>query len=187
MLPVQNDLVTIPIDPLGMQSAPGDFLITSAWDNGGGELSLHLKEQDMITETQTSAYDIRDAFYNVVTAAPFFAGFTCRKNKMLPVQRNLIPYLGVYLVDEMMTPDGDANAGCIRFTHNVRIGFSMIQVNNDPNAAEQAADQAMQAIMVIGLHRFAFDECAAQQQSRGRRHRGDHARHAAADLWRAVD
>ena len=102
----------------------------------------------MITETQTSAYDIRDAFYNVVTAAPFFAGFTCRKNKMLPVQRNLIPYLGVYLVDEMMTPDGDANAGCIRFTHNVRIGFSMIQVNNDPNAAEQAADQAMQAVMV---------------------------------------
>jgi hypothetical protein len=101
-----------------------------------------------VSETQTSGYDIRDAFYNVVTAAPFFANFTCRKNKMLPVQRNLIPYLGVYLVDEMMTPDGDANAGCIRFLHNVRIGFSMIQVNNDPNAAEQGADQAMQAIMV---------------------------------------
>ena len=44
--PVQNDLVTIPTDPLGMQSAPGNFLITSVWENGGGELSLHLKAQE---------------------------------------------------------------------------------------------------------------------------------------------
>ena len=149
--------MTIPADPLGMQSAPGDFLITSAWENGGGEISLHLEKTNMITETQTSAYDIRDAFYNVVTAAPLFTGFTCRKNKMLPVQRNLIPYLGVYLVDEMHTPDGDANAGCIRFIHNVRIGFSMIQVNNDPNMAEQLADQAMQQIMIA-----AYTDLASQ-------------------------
>lgn len=43
--PQQNDEVTIPVDPLGMQTAPGDFTITSAWDNGGGEISLHLRKK----------------------------------------------------------------------------------------------------------------------------------------------
>jgi hypothetical protein len=42
VLPVQNDEVTIPADPFGMQSAPGDFTVNSVWENGGGELSLHL-------------------------------------------------------------------------------------------------------------------------------------------------
>ena len=46
---------------------------------------------------------------------PFFANYTKRKNKMLQVQPDLLPYLGVYLLDETMTPDGDANAGNIRF------------------------------------------------------------------------
>lgn len=45
VLPQQNDELTIPVDPFGMQSAPGDFLITSTWENGGGELSLHLKKK----------------------------------------------------------------------------------------------------------------------------------------------
>lgn len=44
--PQQGDLVTIPADsPFGMASAPGDFTITSVWENGGGELSLHLRKQ----------------------------------------------------------------------------------------------------------------------------------------------
>jgi hypothetical protein len=45
VLPQQNDEVTIPADPFGMQDAPGDFIIASAWDNGGGEFSLHLKKK----------------------------------------------------------------------------------------------------------------------------------------------
>jgi hypothetical protein len=68
---------------------------------------------------------------------------------MLPVQPNLIPYLGVYLVDETMVPDGDANAGCIRFSHTARIGFSVIVQNNDQDAAAQAADHAFLRIMSI--------------------------------------
>jgi hypothetical protein len=111
----------------------------------------------LITEIQTYAFDIRDAFFNVVTADPFFAGYTKRKNKMRPVQQNLIPYLGVYLLPETTTPDGDANAGCIRFTHTVPIGFSAIVANSDPDVAEATADQAMQRIMVSAytdLHLF---------------------------------
>jgi hypothetical protein len=42
ILPQQDDQVTIPAD--GDVPAVGDFLITSAWDNGGGEISLHLRK-----------------------------------------------------------------------------------------------------------------------------------------------
>ena len=101
----------------------------------------------MITETQSSGYDIRDAFFNLFDADPYFAAYTRRKNKMLPVQQNLVPYLGVYLVGESMTPDGDANAGCVRFFHIVRIGFSLIVANSDTNVAEMQADQAYWQVM----------------------------------------
>lgn len=101
----------------------------------------------MITEQQSSGYDIRDAFFNLLDADPYFAAFTRRKTKMLPVQQNLIPYLGVYLAAESMLPDGDANAGCVRFLHNVRIGFSLIIANSVPETAEQLADQAFLHVM----------------------------------------
>lgn len=101
----------------------------------------------MITEQQSSGYDIRDAFFNLLNADPYFAAYTRRKDKMLPVQQNLIPYLGVYLVDEIMTPDGDANAGCVRFTHTVRIGFSIVVASSTPNAAEKTADQGFLQVM----------------------------------------
>jgi hypothetical protein len=101
----------------------------------------------MITETQTAALNIRDAMYNVVTVDPYFSGYTLRKTKMFPVQPNLVPYLGVYLADELHVPDGDANAGCIRFNHTIRIGFSVIQASNDPVALEAGIDAAHLKIM----------------------------------------
>jgi hypothetical protein len=101
----------------------------------------------MITETQTQTLDIRDAMYNIVTVDPFFAGYTFRKTKMLPVQIDLIPYLGVYIADEITVPDGDANAGCIRFNHTSRIGFSVVQANNNPVTLEQSIDAAYLKIM----------------------------------------
>jgi len=103
----------------------------------------------LITETQSCAYDIRDTFFNVVSQHPFFAGFTTRRNRMLSVQPPNLPYLGVYLVDEVMTPDGDANAGMITFSHVARIGFSVAVQNNDQDAAAQVADQAFLKIMTI--------------------------------------
>jgi hypothetical protein len=96
----------------------------------------------MITESQSFAVDIRDAMYNVVTADSYFANYTFRKTRMLPVQANLIPYLGVYLVDEVDIPDGDANAGMIRFSETARIGFSIVQANNDQVALELGIDAA---------------------------------------------
>jgi hypothetical protein len=102
---------------------------------------------DTITLTQSYSLVIRDIFFDAVSGVPFFANFTKRKSKMLQVQPQDLPYLGVYILDEQMTPDGDINAGEIRFTHTLRIGFSVIILNNDPVASEVKLDQAFWAIM----------------------------------------
>ena len=97
----------------------------------------------MITEKQSFAFDIRDTFYNVVTADAFFQGFTTKKNRMLPVQPDQLPYLGVYVAGETRAPDGEANAACVRFVHTPRIIFSVVTANNDRDAAEALSDRAL--------------------------------------------
>jgi hypothetical protein len=100
-----------------------------------------------LVESQSFAVDIRDAMFDVVTSNPYFAGYTFRKTKMMPVQADLLPFLGVYVIDEMMVPDGDANTGCVRFNHTSRIGFSVIQANSDPDALEHGIDAAYLRLM----------------------------------------
>lgn len=100
-----------------------------------------------ITDTQSYSLVIRDGLFDAVSSDPFFASYTCRKTKMLSVQHQLLPYLGVYVIDETMLPDGDGNAGHIRFSHTLRIGFSAIVANNDQVVAEQMADAAYWRIM----------------------------------------
>jgi hypothetical protein len=100
-----------------------------------------------ITDTQSYSLVIRDALFDAVSSDPFFADYTCRKTKMLAVQTQLLPYLGVYIIDETMTPDGDANAGMIRFSHTLRVGFSAMVANNDQVIAELQIDAAFWRIM----------------------------------------
>jgi hypothetical protein len=99
------------------------------------------------SDTQSYSDILRDVFFAKVVTLPFFEGFKARRCKMLQVQPEQLPYLGVYIVDEVMAPDGDANAGHIRFIHTLRLGFSVIIQNNDPVAAELKLDQAFWAIM----------------------------------------
>ena len=100
-----------------------------------------------VTATQSYSFVIRDMFFNKLVAAPFFAGFTTRKSKALQLAQNTLPYLGVYFVQEEMSPDGDFDAGEIRFTHFLKLGFSVVIINNDPVACEAKLDQAFWAIM----------------------------------------
>src|SRR4029077_20625840 len=58
-----------------------------------------------------------------------------------------IPALGVYFVNEDMSPDGDLNVGEIRFTHMLKLGFSVIVQNNDTVLCEAKLDQAFWTIM----------------------------------------
>jgi hypothetical protein len=76
-----------------------------------------------------------------------FSGWTSRKSKVFKIQSQNLPFVGVYIVGEKLTPDGDANVGDIRFYHTLRIGISAIVAVNDPDAAEDALDGAYWAIM----------------------------------------
>jgi hypothetical protein len=90
---------------------------------------------------------IRDGLYDILTANPAFAGYTVRKNKMIIMQEEYLPFLSVYILDETMGPDGDINAGEIRFIHNLRVGFSVLIADNDQDALETAIDAAWWSIM----------------------------------------
>jgi len=100
-----------------------------------------------ITETQSYAVVIRDALFAKAVTLPFFQGFHARRCKQLQVQPEHLPYLGVYIIEEAMGPDGDINAGHIRFTHTLRVGFSVQIVNNDSVQSELTLDQGFWALM----------------------------------------
>ena len=100
-----------------------------------------------VTDTQSYSHVIRDVFFGALQADPFFASYTCRKNKMLVARPEYLPYLGVYIIDETMLPDGDGNAGEVRFIHALRIGFSVLAANNDQDALELQLDAAYWRIM----------------------------------------
>ncbi len=100
-----------------------------------------------VTDTQSYSHVIRNVFFDAVSADPFFASYTCRKNRMLVARPEYLPYLGVYVIDETMLPDGDGNAGEVRFIHALRIGFSVLAANNDQDALEAQLDAAYWRIM----------------------------------------
>jgi hypothetical protein len=96
--------------------------------------------------TQTPAYVVRDAIYTRVVAMPFFAGFTFSKNKMLRVQTQDLPHVGVYVINELLLPEGDPNAGDIRLRDSARYGFSVMIVDNENEDGEATLDEAFDAI-----------------------------------------
>lgn len=101
----------------------------------------------MTERKQSYALTIRDIFFDAVSDIPYFATFTKRKCKQFQVQPQNLPYLGVYILDEQMSPDGDINAGEVRFYHTLRLAFSVMIQNNDPVQSEVTMDESFQAIM----------------------------------------
>ena len=97
--------------------------------------------------TQSDSGIIRDVLFAKCITLPFFEGFTARRCKQLPTQSYHLPYLGVYVLDENMGPDGDPNVGTIRFISDFKIGFSVQMENNDPVELELRLDEAFWAIM----------------------------------------
>jgi len=102
-----------------------------------------------VTDTQSYSLVIRDVFFDALGRDPFFECYKKRKTKMLTVQPDLLPFLGVYIMDETMLPDGDLNAGFYDFIHTLRIGFSVIIANNDQVVAESQIDAAFWRIMHV--------------------------------------
>ena len=100
----------------------------------------------MISEAQSYSWIIRNVLFDALVADPFFAGFICRKTKMLPSRPETLPYLGVYIIDDTQSPDGDGNAGEVRFIDACRIGFSVLLANNDQVVLEAGLDAAWRRI-----------------------------------------
>jgi hypothetical protein len=103
--------------------------------------------EDAIFDTQSYGLVIRDTLYAKTVTLPFFAGFTSRRCRQMPTQVFSLPFLGVYFMNESMRPDGDANAGEVRFINDMTIGFSVIIQDNDPVQSELKLDAAFWAIM----------------------------------------
>lgn len=97
---------------------------------------------------QSSAFNLREAMLAAALRMPLFVtGFTIRRSRQLPIQKDQLPVLGVYFVDENHVPDGLGNSGELVFAHTARIGFSVVVVNNDPAEAEATLDRAYWALM----------------------------------------
>src|SRR5262245_36026123 len=60
-------------------------------------------------------------------------------------------YLGIYFVKESMDSDGDSNHAEPRFLHKLRLGFSYLIQNNDPDEAEDIIDAGHWSLMKL-LH-----------------------------------
>ena len=113
-------------------------------------MNIRTLPPDGITQTQSCTWVLREVFIATLQALPFFSTFNVKRSAYSPLQTKDVPLLGVYILDEAMTPDGDANAGEIRFVHTFRLGFQAIIKNNDPEASEQKLDMIYRAIM-LGL------------------------------------
>jgi phage gp46-like protein len=98
-----------------------------------------------ITETQSYTWVLREALIGALL--PLFDGFTLLRTNQKPIQKQDLPVLGAYILQEKMSPDGDLKAGNIRFIHDFQIGFSIVIANNDPDVAEQKLDAASWTLM----------------------------------------
>jgi hypothetical protein len=101
------------------------------------------------TTGSTEAIIVRDKFVTRMQAMPFFNGFNFSTDKAVVIDAdNKIPFVGVYFIGEDLTPDGDANAGDVRFRSTAIYGFSVIIQNNDSKQAEYTLDQAYKILTV---------------------------------------
>lgn len=110
-------------------------------------LRIHGKSPRVTGSRSSYSFMLRDAVLARIKALNDFAGFTFASTASLAIQPQSIPYCGVYFLSEMMTPDGDADAGEVRFRTVTKIGISVIIQNNDPASADMKLDQIYQSVM----------------------------------------
>jgi hypothetical protein len=102
-----------------------------------------------IFDTQSYSWVLVDWLFKLLSADPFFANFTLtRISSALPVELwSQVPFLGVFINDEPLTPVGDFNVTAITFTHNLQVGFQIILRNNDSAKLLQDLDSVSWHIM----------------------------------------
>jgi hypothetical protein len=111
------------------------------------QLRVHGKIPHVETITRSYAIMVRDGMIARLRNTPFFKNFTFAKSHAIKIMTDKMPYCNVYFMGENLSPDGNANHGEVRFSSEVRIGFSIMMINNDPDAMEDKLDNAYQAIL----------------------------------------
>jgi hypothetical protein len=89
---------------------------------------------------------LRDAIVSRIKAMPYFAGFTFTTNRMLQIMVTSLPLCGVYFIQETGVPAPESQTGTVAFRTTVRLGFSVIVLNNDGEKAENELDRACQVL-----------------------------------------
>ena len=110
------------------------------------DLRLHPKIPKVRSTFRSYPMLVRDGMFDRVKLMPFFSSFNFSTKKDLKIQLEMIPFCGVYFLQEFMSPDGDANTGEVRFRTTARYGFSVIIQNNDSDQSESTLDKAAQVI-----------------------------------------
>lgn len=82
---------------------------------------------------------------------PFVSCKKFARSNAKPTQPEHIPFLGVYFIEEALTPDGDMNVANPRFDAELNLGVSYVIRNNDEDAAEDLLDVAYWSFMKL-LH-----------------------------------
>lgn len=97
-----------------------------------------------LSDTQSYSWILLNAVFDRLAQSSFFSGFVCKRiSSALQIEADIhIPSLGVFLGEEILEPDGDLNAGDIRFINRVTIGIQILVKNNDPTAMLAKLDQA---------------------------------------------
>lgn len=82
-----------------------------------------------------------------------------------PYQPEDIPLIACYLMNEDLSPDGDANHGEPRFIHDCKFGFVIAVQNNDNEAAEASCRSAVWTIIrMLEYQRWWHFECTGEWQ-----------------------
>ena len=117
-----------------MNVTPRDF----PWTGTGG-----------LSDTQSYSWIVLNAIFDRLKDSTFFSNFPVKRiSSALQVEAdNQIPFLGVFLGEETMIPDGDLNAGDIRFINNFTIGIQIVIKDNDPTRMLGTLDRASWFIM----------------------------------------
>ena len=90
---------------------------------------------------------IRNRMLATAISLPFFASFMPRLTRALPIQTEDLPILGCYIGEETMIPEGDWDAGALKFIVNVRLGWSIMVAESDKEEAEHRLENAYVALM----------------------------------------
>jgi hypothetical protein len=97
-----------------------------------------------ISDAQSYSWIILNAIYDRIAASSLFQDYAVKRiTRAMPIEAGYqIPFIGIYLGNETATPDGDANAGDIRFIHTVPVGVQIVVKNNDSVEMQQTLDRA---------------------------------------------